>query len=247
MNILNSDHPFGCLYNHSVAYIAPMLFLRKSAKKRVFFSLREVYIKMQYVVLVMPTMLDLCSGLGGASEAFVQAGWNVIRIETNDELQYIPHTHQLNVLDWRNWIDELPKIDLVWASPPCREFSLAFNSPRSIHERSHPEIKYDPNLEIVIACEQIIHELNPKWWIVENVAGSQKYFEPIVGRMKQQITSFVLYGEYPLLEMGDFRHLKKDVGSKNPLRANIRAKIPFEISFELLKTWNEQKTLLEWI
>jgi site-specific DNA-cytosine methylase len=28
-------------------------------------------------------MLDICSGLGGASEAFIDAGWEVTRLENN--------------------------------------------------------------------------------------------------------------------------------------------------------------------
>jgi len=193
-----------------------------------------------------PAILDLCSGLGGASEAFVQAGWTVMRIETNDDLQYVPHTYQLDVLKWEEWIDDLPYFDIIWASPPCREFSTAFNAPRSIHARSH-DTEYKPDLSIVRACEKIIHTLNPTWWIIENVSGSEKYFEPIVGTLQQRIESFFLYGQFPKLSLHNFKHLKHDVGSKNPMRANIRAKVPFEISFELLKSWEQQKSLLEWI
>ena len=37
-------------------------------------------------------MLDLFSGLGGASESFVLAGWDVTRIESNSRFFNIPHT-----------------------------------------------------------------------------------------------------------------------------------------------------------
>jgi site-specific DNA-cytosine methylase len=37
-------------------------------------------------------MLDLFSGLGGASEAFVRAGWEVMRIENNPLLSEVPNT-----------------------------------------------------------------------------------------------------------------------------------------------------------
>lgn len=193
-----------------------------------------------------PVFLDLFSGLGGASEAFCQAGWTVLRIETNPRLQYVPRTLDLDVLKWREWIDDIPKPDIIWASPPCRDFSTAFNAPRSVHERSH-DTEYQPNMDCLIAAKEIIDYLSPKWWIVENVSGSEKYFEKYVGKMKQRITSFFLYGTFPYLPMGDFQHLKPDSSSSNPLRSNIRAMIPFEISYELLKTYNAQKSLLEWI
>ena len=193
-----------------------------------------------------PVFLDLFSGLGGASEAFVQAGWTVIRIENNPRLQYVPRTLNLDILNWREWIDDMPQPDIIWASPPCREFSTAFNAPRSIHERSH-DSAWQPNMKLLEAAKDIIHYLSPKWWIIENVSGSEKYFEPYVGKVKQRIASFFLYGNFPYLPMGDFAHLKPDTNSKDPLRSNVRAKIPFEISFELLKTWKSQKSLLEWI
>lgn len=193
-----------------------------------------------------PVFLDLFSGLGGASEAFVQAGWTVLRIETNDKLQYVPRTLNLDVLKWRDWIDDIPKPDIIWASPPCRDFSTAFNAPRSIHERSH-ETAWRPNMDCLNAAKDIIDYLSPGIWIIENVSGSEKYFSSRVGAVRQVISSFHLYGNFPYLPMGQFIHIKPDTNSKNPLRSNIRAKIPFEISFELLKTWKSQRTLLEWI
>lgn len=192
-----------------------------------------------------PVIIDLFSGLGGASEAFVQAGWEVIRIENNPKLQYVPHTYDLDVMKWREWIDDMPRADIIWASPPCTEFSNAYNAPRSKAFREKTE--YWPNLKLLEATEAIIHQLNPTWWIVENVAGSERYFKDIVGQCRQVVSSFHLYGEFPFIPMGEFRHIKKDVGSKNPMRANIRAQIPFELSFGLLQTWEEQTSLLEWI
>ncbi len=193
-----------------------------------------------------PVIIDLFSGLGGASEAFSQAGWTVIRIETNEALQYVPHTLKLDVLEWKDWIDEMPKPDIIWASPPCRDFSNAFNAPRSIHARSH-DTKYEPNMELVQAAMDIINYLKPTWWVIENVAGSERFFKPVTGAVRQVISSFHLYGNFPYLPMGEFSHIKKDVGSHNPLRSNHRAKVPFEISFELLKSFRHQRSLLEWI
>ena len=36
-------------------------------------------------------MLDLFSGLGGASEAMLNHGWDVLRIENNPELALVPN------------------------------------------------------------------------------------------------------------------------------------------------------------
>lgn len=200
----------------------------------------------------MPTMLDLFSGLGGASEAFVQAGWKVIRLEINPDLTYIPKTYAIDVIAMSKdktlmdyWKKHYGKIDLIWASPPCTQFSHGYNSPKSKAKRANEE--YNPDLEAVEAAIEIISYFDPSYWVIENVFGASKDFEPLLGKPRQAIASFLLWGNFPYLHMNGFKHLKKDAGSKNPLRSNIRAQIPFELSFELLNTLRSQKTLWEWI
>ena len=101
-----------------------------------------------------PWVLDLCSGLGGASEAFVKDPyWDVVRIENNPELAHVPHTESLDVLEWMDWLpclfDSMGKPDLVIAAPPCREFSRAFSAPAPCAERLG--IRFEPDMRILEA------------------------------------------------------------------------------------------------
>lgn len=195
----------------------------------------------------MPVIWDLCSGLGGWSEAFVQKGWTVIRIETNADLQHVPHTLQLDVREWREWAEHLPAPDLIVASPPCREFSNGYYSPRSMAKRA--EVDYRPEMDVVLACKEIIDHFTPAWWVIENVAGAITYFKPHLGDFRQKVGPFFLWGNIPYLHMDGFKHSKMegDVHSSNPMRANLRALIPFELSFELLQTLSNQSRLEEWL
>lgn len=197
----------------------------------------------------MKTMLDLFSGLGGASEAFVQAGWNVIRVENNPKLQYVPFTRAWDVLDWANWAADLPQVDLIWASPPCREFSNAYAAPGPVAQREGKE--YQPDMRLVQAAMEIIDFLDPKWWVLENVIGAKKYFEFKETTSFQQIGPFCLWKSpsVPHITLPyEFEHLKKDndTWSTDPLRANKKAMVPFEISFGLLGALTEQRTLEGW-
>ena len=197
-------------------------------------------------------MLDLYSGLGGASEAFVQAGWDVIRIENNPELSYVPFTRTLDVNDWADWAPDLGRIDLIWASPPCREFSTGYSSPMSKAIRAGNKDEYDPDLTLVMNAIDIIEYLKPKWWIIENVRGAVRYFEPLLDRPKQNIGPFCLWtsGSVPYITMPyGFTHSKMDgdTWSTDPLRANRRAMIPFEVSFALLRTIREQTTMEDFL
>lgn len=191
--------------------------------------------------------LDLCSGLGGWSEAFVQQGWTVIRIENNPELAHIAFTRQLDVLEWADWIDDIPHPDVILCSPPCLEFSEAYAAPRMVAKRTGQP--FEPDMSIVQACLDIIDFFKPTYWVLENVRGAQEFFLPLIGGRRQKISSFYLWGNFPLVPMPqDFEHRKMDhdTWSENPLRANIRAMIPFEVSFQMESTIREQWNLQRW-
>lgn len=200
----------------------------------------------------MMWMLDLCSGLGGASEAFVQNGtWDVVRIEINPVLQGVPHTHQFDVLEWMDWLPELisekGRPCLVWASPPCLEFSLAYNAPLPSARRAG--LDFEPDMSIVEACIDIIQYAGPTFWVIENVAGACPWFLPELGKHQQKIGPFFLWGTFPRLNFTVGYEPRKDdhdPGQRDPLRANKRALVPYPVSEALLEAISQQSTLADW-
>ena len=67
----------------------------------------------------MRLMIDLFSGLGGASYPFKKNGWEVVTVDINPEFSpdlCIDVREFLSVWDGR-------QPDFLWASPPCEEFS----------------------------------------------------------------------------------------------------------------------------
>jgi hypothetical protein len=179
-------------------------------------------------------VLDLFSGLGGASQAFVDAGDEVLRIENNILLKDVPNTHMMDVVDLHAFLAEYHvarrPYDLVWASPPCLEFSNAYNAPKPRALRAGED--FEPSTDLVKAAMDIIELLEPRWWVIENVRGACPHLNPILGEPRQVIGAFVLWGHYPnLILPRDFKHNKRDQDKRHsPLRANHRAKIPLEVS-----------------
>jgi hypothetical protein len=185
-------------------------------------------------------MIDLCSGLGGASEAFVQAGWEVLRIDNNPLMSGVPHTKQMDIFDFEEWVEDnlanLPKPTLIWFSPPCLEFSLAYSAPR-------PE---NPSLEILKCGIRIIKMLEPKYFVIENVKGAIKHFEPLLGKPAQINQAYILWGAFPGFVPPIFPTKAEKDKRHSPIRSNIRACVPIEISQALLDAINWQRSIFDY-
>ena len=198
-------------------------------------------------------MLDLFSGLGGASEAMVNdPKWEVLRIENNPLLSGVQNTEMICVLEFRDTLASMIEegyvpepVDVLWASPPCVAFSLAYSAPQSIAIRNGEE--YHPDMSLVEAVWDIANMLNPRYLIVENVRGAIKHFAPIFGKQKMVINhSIILWGHFPSFTVGKIESKYANNGSsRDPLRPNKRALIPFEVSNALKEAVENQRTLLD--
>jgi site-specific DNA-cytosine methylase len=110
----------------------------------------------------MNLMIDLFSGLGGASSAFIKdSEWSVLRYESNPLLEHVPCTILCDLKTYE--IHCRHEVDLVWASPPCNEFSLGFHAPRSKAIRAGED--YEPDLSLIFRAKEIIDALNPRYWV----------------------------------------------------------------------------------
>lgn len=195
-------------------------------------------------------MIDLFAGLGGASESMMQdRGWDVCRIDNNPLLSGVERMHIKNVdeLVVHKDVFDDGEIDLIWASPPCREFSQAYGAPGPIAKRAG--IEFTPDLELVEIALELIEESKPKYWVIENVVGSIKHFAKLGLKPRQIIGPFVLYGNFPLIHIQPgYKHKKSenDTWSTDPLRANRKALVPIEISRGLKEAIQDQKSIFNY-
>jgi len=200
-------------------------------------------------VCSMKHMLDLYSGLGGMSEAFVQSpNWTVLRIDNNMLLKDVPKTVIMDIRHLNPSIGKnFPRIDYIHASPPCTDFSVAYSSPRGKHQRERPKEEYLPDMTWLIEALRIIKTMKPKYWSIENVRGASKYFTPLLGEPSLIIGSFMFWGNHPIFAVKD-NHTKYavDVHSANPLRANIRARIPMSISKGMMTAIESQRSIFDY-
>jgi hypothetical protein len=186
-------------------------------------------------------VLDLCSGLGGFSEAFINdLDWEVMRIENNPLLSEVPHTEIIDIFEFRDTLNDMIERgyepaypDLILFSPPCREFSLGFNAPQAVASREGRYEEYSPDMSILKCGLDIIKMLNPRYWIIENVKGSIRHFEEYVGRPQCSYGAWFFYGKFPTFNVGPGLIPNKahmDKGSQHPLRLQYRSLVPLEVS-----------------
>lgn len=158
-------------------------------------------------------VLDLFSGTGGASRAMAVRGWQVYRVDNALDAAADEKADLGNPL----WAPPPGPWDLVWASPPCQQFSTANNRTR------------DPaaGLVLVRAALRIIEAARPRWWLVENVHGATRAIGSILGPPVQQHGSIYLWGCFPPFEAVVARDKTRKSGRQ---RARRRAAIPWAIS-----------------
>ncbi len=156
-------------------------------------------------------MVDLGCGLKGASQAMTDRGWTVITLDL------LPCFEPDIVADVRTWSYQGERPDLIWASPPCSEFSRE-HLPWARTGRA-------PDMSIYLACRRVIAEANPRYWIIESTAGAVPYF----GRPAQVLRPFYLWGFFPKLINVQLssRRFKNSYASRDKAK---RALIPYNLS-----------------
>jgi hypothetical protein len=199
-------------------------------------------------------VLDLCSGFGGFSEAFFRCPhWQVMRIEINSLLSEVPDTEIIDVLEFRDILADMiergyqpARPDLILASPPCRDFSTGFSSPRSQSAIDGELNSYQPDMSILKACLDIISMLKPTYYIIENVRGSIRYFEPYLGKPICSVGAWWFYGKFPSfnvnLEVPEKRTMDK---RHSPLRVQHKSVIPLVVSQSIKKAIETQTSLFQ--
>jgi hypothetical protein len=169
-------------------------------------------------------MLDLCCGLGGASRAMRERGWRVVRVD-NLAICKPDVVADVRALPLRPF-----KIDLLWASPPCAQFTLW-----GLPWKQAVRLRREPDLSIVNAVRAAVDEWQPSYWVIENVWASRRWLTPILGPVRAMIDGHVLWGNLPGLVPQFKRTGSKTKETRGPgrLRHQLRAIIPYEISLAM--------------
>ena len=103
-------------------------------------------------------VVDLFSGLGGFSQAFLDRGHAVERFDNDSRFKDVPNTKMKDVFDMT--AKDLESADVVLASIDCTHLTYANDSP------DKEGLKLSKQL--TKHTLSIIHEADPEYWIIEN-------------------------------------------------------------------------------
>lgn len=126
--------------------------------------------------------VDLFCGAGGFTIGFSKSGWRHLLAADNN--LHVTETHEYNYPSIPFFSEDLSikknrkklvsklkgqEIGVVVGGPPCQGFSM-FGKRRFVNTRGHDPDK-DPRNKLVNAFLDILTELSPRWFVMENVQG----------------------------------------------------------------------------
>lgn len=160
----------------------------------------------------MPKMLDLFCGTKSISNAFKEQGWEVYTVDWNKDFNpsLCADIGTLTAEVIIELCGGLP--DVIWASPDCTTYSVAAIGKHRKKNLSTGEL--EPQSEYAKTCDainahvvQLIKELNPKYWFIENPRAGMRKMRFMQGLPMYTVT----YCQY-----GDTRQKPTDIWTNHP-------------------------------
>lgn len=195
------------------------------------------------------TVIDLFSGSGSATGIWENAGYDVWRYDIVAQKPG-PETITLDLSDLNQCetiihhhknIEKI-KPSLIWASPPCPEYSTMNRARNELWKKG-----ILPDLTLWKNALYIIQELKPDYHVIENVAGAQRVWGP----SRQHFGAYHLWGNFPVFNVPEKIPNKAITragawkpGDTKDSRARECAKVPYAISYYLYRAITLQNSLL---
>ena len=124
-------------------------------------------------------LLELFSGTKSVGKVAEQLGYEVISLDLKDA------DINCNILDWDYTTYPVGYFDVIWASPPCTEYSKA---------KSRGIRNIDEANRIVLKTLEIIEYLNPTYHILENPQTGLLKNQPFMYGISYKDLDYCKYG-----------------------------------------------------
>jgi len=145
----------------------------------------------------MIKVLELFSGTGSVGKVCDQLGWESVSVDL-----ILPADHQVNIMDFD--YKQYPKdtFDIVWASPPCTNYSklqdgwIGRMRKGEIYTKEIQEKEMLEDDKLVLKTLEIINYFNPEYWFIENPATSRMKDRPFMKNLNNYIVDYCMFSEW---------------------------------------------------
>ncbi len=127
--------------------------------------------------------LELFSGTKSFGKVVDKKGWKCMSLDLDKK--HNPDI-KINILEWDYKQYDKDSFDIIWASPPCTEYSIA--KTRGIRD-------IEGSNKIVLRTIEIINYFNPKIWFIENPQTSLLKKQPFMNDFKYVDGDYCMYGK----------------------------------------------------
>jgi len=166
-------------------------------------------------------VLDLFCGKGGWSKAFADAGHQCTGIDTKN----IGYPYRFIKAD----------------RPPCTQFS-------KVVQRWTGKCNESKGLELVFRTFSLIQEIKPKYWVIENVKGLSEFIDKPndIVRYGHSVHTKSAYLWSNIGKLGFFDNMIVKKTNRQTFKSGDPelAKIPYELSYEVLKKINHLSDII---
>lgn len=156
-------------------------------------------------------VLELFAGTRSIGKAFEKRGHEVYSVDWNKDFENIDLYADISKLTAREIIEKFGKPDVIWASPDCTSYSIAAISH---HRKREEDGNLAPVSDYAKFCDEtnkhlieLIKELHPKHWFIENPRGGLRKMRFMQGLPRYTVT----YCQY-----GDKRMKPTDIWTNHP-------------------------------
>ena len=142
-------------------------------------------------------VLELFSGTGSVGKCCKSLGWEVVSVD-----MILPADHQVDIMDFDYKQYKKNEFDIVWASPPCTNYSKLQDSwigrmrKGEIYTREIQEKEMKEDDKLVLRTLEIINYFNPEYWFIENPAGSKMKDRPFMKDLPNYVVDYCMYSDW---------------------------------------------------
>ena len=144
-------------------------------------------------------VLELFSGTKSVGKVCDKLGWDSVSVDI--EKKFNP-THVCSIMDFD--YKQYPKdyFSIVWASPPCTNYSILQNVSLGKMRKGilyTKEIQEKEMLEddkFVLKALEIIKYFNPHYWFIENPASSRMKDRPFMKDLNNYVVDYCMYSDW---------------------------------------------------